>query len=425
MVEVPWERQHRGSLHYLCGALLASTFRAMHWKEQWRRTEAAPVMFAVLATAMVVNGAERSELEAALKTVRAVAREGSGNSDAAAAWRVLATGHPADLPLLLAGMDSAGPLAANWIRAAVDKVAATGTAQAALLPVPELSEFLLDLRHDPAARRLAYELLTRAQPDVTPRLLPGFLNDPSLELRRDAVQRLTGDGIALQTTGNGTGAALLLRQALGFARDADQIEALAKQLRELGQPVDLAELFGFLREWRVIGPFDNTGRTGFVTPFPPESSLNFDAELAGKLGQVRWTNLVTTNELGILDINRAYGELKEVTAYAYTEFIADQPQPAEVRIGCKNGWKVWFNGQLLFGRDEYHAGAEIDQYRLPVQLAAGRNTLLVKVCQNEQKEDWTREWEFQLRICDSLGTPIRPAPASPTLLSTAAASRPQ
>jgi hypothetical protein len=30
----------------------------------------------------------------------------------------------------------------------------------------------------------------------------------------------------------------------------------------------------------------------------------------------------------------------------------------------------------------------------------------VKLCQNEQKEKWTVEWEFQLRVCDSTGTAI-------------------
>jgi hypothetical protein len=30
----------------------------------------------------------------------------------------------------------------------------------------------------------------------------------------------------------------------------------------------------------------------------------------------------------------------------------------------------------------------------------------VKCCQDEQKEEWTVEWEFQLRVCDSTGTAI-------------------
>jgi hypothetical protein len=81
--------------------------------------------------------------------------------------------------------------------------------------------------------------------------------------------------------------------------------------------------------------------------------------------------------------------------------------PAELRLGCKNGWKLWFNGQFLFGRDEYHRGAEIDQYRLPVTLRPGANTIVVKLCQDEEVEDWTVEWEFQLRVTDPTGKPIR------------------
>jgi hypothetical protein len=39
-------------------------------------------------------------------------------------------------------------------------------------------------------------------------------------------------------------------------------------------------------------------------------------------------------------------------------------------------------------------------------LKVGRNEILVKVCQNEQKEDWAQLWSFQLRVCDNLGGAI-------------------
>jgi hypothetical protein len=39
-------------------------------------------------------------------------------------------------------------------------------------------------------------------------------------------------------------------------------------------------------------------------------------------------------------------------------------------------------------------------------LKAGRNVILVKCCQNEQKEDWTKSWDFQLRVTDVQGTPV-------------------
>ena len=39
-------------------------------------------------------------------------------------------------------------------------------------------------------------------------------------------------------------------------------------------------------------------------------------------------------------------------------------------------------------------------------LKAGRNEILIKVCQNEQKEDWAQMWSFQLRTCDSVGSAV-------------------
>jgi len=49
---------------------------------------------------------------------------------------------------------------------------------------------------------------------------------------------------------------------------------------------------------------------------------------------------------------------------------------------------------------------EIDQYRLSAKLKAGKNVILIKCCQNEQKEDWTKGWEFQIRLTDAEGTPL-------------------
>jgi hypothetical protein len=49
-----------------------------------------------------------------------------------------------------------------------------------------------------------------------------------------------------------------------------------------------------------------------------------------------------------------------------------------------------------------------------VKLNKGKNTLLVKACQNEQTQDWTVQWEFQLRVCDATGTAILATDRKPT-----------
>jgi hypothetical protein len=358
--------------------------------------------------------ATAADLSDSLKTIRAVGPEGKGNTAATQAWQALAQAKPAALPQILAAMDGANPLAANWLRAAVDTIAS----RAKDLPQMELMKFIANQKHDPRARRLAYELIKNANPKLAAKLIPGLLNDPSVELRRDAVQRVMDEGADLKKINKADLAQKQYRIALDAARDIDQIKKITAALRALGQKVDLPRHFGFLMHWTVIGPFDNTDRNGFEEAFPPESKVDFAATYKGKANKVKWSPFVTADEYGMVDINKAYpgpGDgLKEVTAFAYTEYNAADARAVELRLGCKNAWKIWHNGKLVFGRDEYHRGIRIDQYKLKINLAKGRNTLLVKLCQNEQQQDWTKEWQFQLRVCDATGTALLAADRPPT-----------
>jgi hypothetical protein len=45
-------------------------------------------------------------------------------------------------------------------------------------------------------------------------------------------------------------------------------------------------------------------------------------------------------------------------------------------------------------------------------MRAGRNTILLKICQDEEKEDWAQSYQFQLRVCDSNGSGVRSQPIS-------------
>jgi hypothetical protein len=347
-----------------------------------------------------------ADLQAPLRVVRAVGPEGRGNAEAAAAWREITRAGGGDLPVVLAGMDGANALAENWLRAAVETIAARELAGGRPLPMKDLEDFVADRRHSDRARRLALDFIVRVDSARGEQLITGMLDDPANAIRRDAVQLAMKDAAQAAAAGNASAAKNRYRAALLAAREADQVDAIAKSLRDLGETVDLQGVFGWVTEWKVVGPFDNSGRGGFAIEFPPERELKFDAEYEGKGGPVRWRTASATNEYGMVDLNVPLGALKEVCAYACADFVATKAQPAEIRLGCQNAWKVWFNGKLLFGRDEYHRGMEIDQYRLPVELQAGRNTILVKLCQNEQREEWTVGWEFQLRVTDAQGTPI-------------------
>jgi hypothetical protein len=190
------------------------------------------------------------------------------------------------------------------------------------------------------------------------------------------------------------------------ARDVDQVDGIVKTLRKLGNTVDVARAFGFITEWKVIGPFDSLGGTGFAKEYPPEHGVDLGAEYDGKSGKVRWQEFASKEDYGDVRMNLPFKPLKGVAAYAYTVFYAVKAGPAELRLGSENAFKVWLNGDYLFGQDEYHRLKEIDQYPMRAILKAGKNEILVKVCQNEQTEDWADGWDFQLRVCDLLGAPM-------------------
>src|SRR5262249_34926133 len=153
-----------------------------------------------------------------------------------------------------------------------------------------------------------------------------------------------------------------------------------------------------------------------------ERALDFTTDLTGKDGQkIAWVEHTTSDEYGIVDLAKVLGPFKGSVAYAVAEFESSDRQPVEVRLGTPNSWKLWLNGDLVFAREEYHRGMNLDQYKMRTTLRPGKNAFLLKVCQNEQTEEWAQRWQFQLRVCDGAGTAIlsadrkgaKPAPEKP------------
>jgi hypothetical protein len=359
------------------------------------------------------------EMAGPLRAIRAVAAEGNGNKEAGLAWRALVKNRAQALPEILAAFDDANPLAANYLRSAVETIAQRELEKGGKLPAAELEEFVQDIDRDPRGRRLAYELLAGVDPTAPDRLIPGMLHDPGVAFRRDAVARLLEQAPQRLAAGEKEDARTLLVEALSGARDDDQVQAIKKQLEGLGEKVDLPRHFGFLMSWRLVAPFDNRGNKGLAAVYPPEKDLDLTAEYEGKEGKkIKWVEHTTADENGVVDLAKALGPFKGSVAYATTEFQSEARHPVDFRLATPNSWKVWLNGELIFAREEYHRGMNLDQYRMRGTLKPGKNVILIKVCQNEQTEDWAQRWQFQFRVCDAVGTAIlsvdrRGKPAKP------------
>jgi len=348
--------------------------------------------------AMPAVAAEPSPVE---PLVKAVAKEGADNREAALAWRSLVDAGPKSLVPLFTALDTASPAAANWIATGIDAILENEKKAGRELPVAELEAFLKDTSHSPRGRRMAFEIITTAVPAKKDTLLAGMINDPSVELRRDAIAR--GIENAKKISAAPT-AKKLYMEMFEAARDLDQIEELAKQCKMFGGEVSVTAHLNFITEWQWIGPFDNAEGAGFARKFDPETAVDLTAQYPDKSGKaVPWKPVATDDKFGTVDLNKAAGKVKAAVVFAFAAVESEKERPVEIRVGSANAITIYLNGEKIFAKEEYHHGARMDQYVGKGKLKAGRNEVLIKVCQNEQTEPWAQKWEFQARICDATG----------------------
>ena len=301
----------------------------------------------------------------------------------------------------------------------VQKNLLLGVAQAVLARNPQSGtaqlQAIVDKKGlDAAARYWAFTELTRGDAKKRDAMLQSMLDDPSLELRYEAVKLAQSEVKGLKESGTeATKVIESYAKLLKSARLPEQVQQIADAMKELGETVDLLNHFGFVSKWQIMASFDNRNKVGFNEVYAPEKaylasqSIDPKAEYDGKESKkAAWQVFETKEADGAVDLNPVFSNEKGAVAYAYAEFNAGQALDCEVRLGCINANKVWVNGKQVMSNDVYHAGSQIDQYTAPVKLKAGKNTVLVKICQNEQTEQWAQDWKFQLRFSDASGLAI-------------------
>lgn len=340
-----------------------------------------------------------------IATIQAVGNASRGAAEARTASATLVKGGANNLVPVLKAFNGSSLLATNWLRSTFEAIADLEIKQGRFLPKDELLEFIQDTSESAAARRLAYEWLLKRTPELEAELIPEMLLDPSPEFRRDAVERLLKEA----QEASDDAATAVYRKALKGAVHEDHVKTIAKALRDAGDDVNIQQHFGFLNSWKIIGPFDNKDKKGYPVAYPPETNLDFEAEYEGQLGKVKWQLVKTDDDYGLVDIAEQIENHKGSLMYAAANYVSAKDQQVEFRLGTPNAWKLWVNGELVFEREEYHRSTKMDQYKIPVSLKSGPNVVMLKVCQNEQDDDWAQRYQFQIRVCDSTGSAILPS----------------
>jgi hypothetical protein len=131
--------------------------------------------------------------------------------------------------------------------------------------------------------------------------------------------------------------------------------------------------------WRYIGPFDNTGRRGFATAYPPEKEIVLDRKYKAKGGEeVGWKEGKFTD--GQVNSLALFANNNDAVVYLYREITCKAAMKLPVSLGSDDGLVVWLNGKSLVSQN-VERGCAPDQARVTLDLKAGKNELLLKITQ--------------------------------------------
>jgi hypothetical protein len=262
---------------------------------------------------------------------------------------------------------------------------------------------------------LALALCERLEPGYERKLVRGLLDDP--EFRNDAVAMALAAGTEALAAGDSETARDAFHKAFDAARDSAQVTSAAANLAKLGEQVDIPRHLGLVVDWWLVGPFDAPEFSGFGRAFEPESHVDLAKSYAGQNGaELKWRPHRTGDTLGTVDLVQALAPAKEAVGYAYAEVASPREQQAQLRAGADDNLTVWLNGQKVFSREQWLNGSRFDRFVAPVKLVAGKNRLLVKVCQGPQhvNPEVPNNWTFQVRLCDEQGAGVPFTSAMPT-----------
>lgn len=165
----------------------------------------------------------------------------------------------------------------------------------------------------------------------------------------------------------------------------------------------------YLKNWKLIGPFENTSLSGMKEAFEPETEYVTDKTYIAKdkLG-INWIDSILNPYNNWLDFRNFYYSESGVY-YANTFFYLPNEQEVIVSLGYSGAAKLFINDTNVYeSYDEENNG--VDTYKIKTTLNKGWNKILLKVgCDDSNSAN------FLVRITDLDGNEIEGSTESTNL----------
>jgi tetratricopeptide (TPR) repeat protein len=162
----------------------------------------------------------------------------------------------------------------------------------------------------------------------------------------------------------------------------------------------------YVDRWSVLGPFDNTGKTGFEGPQGPEAQLGeplaWGLGYSGKDGrQVRWRAAPAVFPYGWVDATALLRPRQSICAFFASHVFQqglERRRPISLWAGARGAFRLFWNGRERL-TDPAYRGHDFDRRAATVWLEPGENRLVIKVCGEEAAP------MLSLRLADQAGAP--------------------
>ncbi len=133
-----------------------------------------------------------------------------------------------------------------------------------------------------------------------------------------------------------------------------------------------------IRDWYIIGPFDDDDCRGLEIVYGPEWSNDIDKTYPGKNGPVSWQPIPElTGDAPYISFSDSFADIDEVAGFALTHVYCPSAMEAILVSSISQAGDIYVNGERVY-RDELAAGLLPEEQKVNISLTAGWNSIMIK-----------------------------------------------
>ncbi len=176
----------------------------------------------------------------------------------------------------------------------------------------------------------------------------------------------------------------------------------------------IRDSLGFIKGYRIIGPFRSGSEGGFEIQNPPEFENKSGAAYPGKIFNVSWFK-AGCGLSGMIDLGDFFKDIGDSLFYLLSGFSISEAGEYILSVGKTGFTDIFIDGRMIFSSRNRHLFC-FDQYRIRVRLSGGAHTLLVK-----SDDSPHGGLKVSVRLTDTGGNPVESGSGSDTAAATAEA----